>query len=46
MERVCEKRKEENLHGLAIQWGSIGDVGVVAGKNFLKQNLILYCYQQ
>ncbi|XP_077275953.1 fatty acid synthase-like [Temnothorax americanus] len=30
MERVCEKRAEEGLPGLAIQWGSVGDVGIVA----------------
>ncbi|CAG7826745.1 unnamed protein product, partial [Allacma fusca] len=29
MERVCEERHKEGLHGLAIQWGGIGDVGVV-----------------
>ncbi|WAR25074.1 LOW QUALITY PROTEIN: FAS-like protein, partial [Mya arenaria] len=29
MERVCEKRKEDGFHGLAIQCGAIGDVGVV-----------------
>ncbi|EFN69129.1 Fatty acid synthase [Camponotus floridanus] len=30
MERICEKRMSEGLHGLAIQWGAIGDVGLVA----------------
>ncbi|XP_055874982.1 fatty acid synthase-like [Biomphalaria glabrata] len=30
MERVCEKRKAEGFPGLAIQWGAIGDVGVIA----------------
>ncbi|GFR18245.1 fatty acid synthase [Trichonephila clavata] len=29
MERVCEERKRDGLHGLAIQWGIIGEVGVV-----------------
>ena len=29
MERICEQRKKDNLAGLAIQWGAIGDVGVV-----------------
>ncbi|KAM4525063.1 fatty acid synthase isoform 2-T2 [Odontesthes bonariensis] len=29
MERVCEKRCYDNLPGLAVQWGAIGDVGVV-----------------
>lgn len=30
MERVCEKRAQEGLPGLAIQWGAIGEVGLVA----------------
>lgn len=30
MERICEERRAAGLHGLAIQWGAIGDVGVVA----------------
>ncbi|KMQ83915.1 fatty acid synthase [Lasius niger] len=30
MERICERRMNEGLHGLAIQWGAIGDVGLVA----------------
>ncbi|EFN81866.1 Fatty acid synthase [Harpegnathos saltator] len=30
MERICERRTQEGLHGLAIQWGAIGDVGIVA----------------
>ena len=29
-ERVCELRRNDGLHGLAIQWGAIGDVGVVS----------------
>ncbi|XP_043200491.1 fatty acid synthase-like [Amphibalanus amphitrite] len=29
MERVVEKRNADGLHGLAVQWGAIGDVGVV-----------------
>ena len=27
-ERICEKRRKEGLHGLAIQYGPVGDVGV------------------
>jgi len=30
MERVCEKRAKDGLPGLAIQWGTIDDVGFVA----------------
>lgn len=29
MERVCEKRCHDGLPALAVQWGAIGDVGVV-----------------
>jgi len=29
MERICEMRQKDGLPGLAIQWGAIGDVGVV-----------------
>ncbi|KAM6951887.1 fatty acid synthase [Aplochiton taeniatus] len=29
MERVCEQRRAHGLPGLAVQWGAIGDVGVV-----------------
>jgi len=30
MERICEKRVAEGLPGLAVQWGAIGEVGLVA----------------
>ncbi|KAF5278088.1 hypothetical protein FQR65_LT03604 [Abscondita terminalis] len=29
MERICEARQSASLPGLAIQWGAIGDVGLV-----------------
>ncbi|KAM4824750.1 fatty acid synthase [Urocitellus parryii] len=29
MERICEQRRHEGLPGLAVQWGAIGDVGIV-----------------
>jgi fatty acid synthase len=29
-ERICEMRRRDGFHGLAIQWGPIGDVGVMA----------------
>ncbi|KAK8766016.1 hypothetical protein V5799_007197, partial [Amblyomma americanum] len=29
MERICERRSADGLPGLAIQWGVIGDVGVL-----------------
>ncbi|XP_031331261.1 fatty acid synthase-like isoform X1 [Photinus pyralis] len=30
MERICERRKRDGYPGLAIQWGAIGEVGLVA----------------
>lgn len=30
MERICEKRMKDGLHGLAIQWSAIDDVGIAA----------------
>lgn len=32
MERIVEQRQSNGLPGLAIQWGAIGDVGLVLGK--------------
>jgi len=29
MERICEERKRDGLSGLAIQFGAIGDVGII-----------------
>ena len=29
MERICQRRKLQGKHALAIQWGAIGDVGLV-----------------
>ncbi len=29
MERLCEQRQKDNLHALAIQWGPVGDVGIL-----------------
>ncbi|KAM6164687.1 fatty acid synthase [Rhynchocyon petersi] len=29
MERICEQRRHDGLPGLAVQWGAIGDVGIV-----------------
>jgi fatty acid synthase len=36
-ERICEMRRRDGFHGLAIQWGPIGDVGLLSDKeNFDK----------
>ena len=32
-ERICEARRKDGLHGLAIQWGPIGDAGVIANED-------------
>ncbi|XP_063539374.1 fatty acid synthase-like [Cydia strobilella] len=29
MERLCEQRRADGLPGLAVQWGAVGDVGVM-----------------
>ena len=34
MERICENRRKDGLHGLAIEWGAIGDVGALVDINF------------
>lgn len=33
MERICEQRRHDGLPALAIQWGAIGQVGLVAEMN-------------
>jgi len=30
MERICEERRAEGLPALAVQWGAIADVGLLA----------------
>lgn len=30
LERLCEKRREDGLPSLTVQFGPVGDVGVVA----------------
>lgn len=37
MERICEARRSAGLPGLAIQWGAIGDTGIILGTSFLYQ---------
>jgi len=32
MERICEARVRDGLPGLAVQWGPMGDVGLLAEK--------------
>jgi fatty acid synthase len=40
MERVCESRRDNGYHGLAIQWGAIGDVGYVID-NFQENDVVI-----
>ncbi|XP_054154157.1 fatty acid synthase-like [Oppia nitens] len=39
MERLCEQRTNDGLPGLAVQWGAIDDVGVVADMSTTKEQL-------
>ncbi|CAG2176900.1 unnamed protein product [Oppiella nova] len=49
-ERICEERRRDGLHGLAVQYGPIGDVGVftdadqlIQMTNFQKQRIHSCC---
>ncbi|XP_053215024.1 fatty acid synthase-like [Panonychus citri] len=33
MENICRKRRLDGLHGLAIRWGAVGDVGIFSEMN-------------
>jgi fatty acid synthase len=39
MELICEARVQDRLPGLAVQWGAVGDVGVVAEMYKKRQNV-------
>ncbi|KOC65238.1 Fatty acid synthase [Habropoda laboriosa] len=41
LERICERRVEEGLPGMAIQWGAVGDVGLAAEMLENKQQLVI-----
>ncbi|OAD57941.1 Fatty acid synthase [Eufriesea mexicana] len=41
LERICEKRVEEGLPAMAIQWGAVGDVGLAAEMLENKQQLVI-----
>lgn len=41
MERICEKRVQDGLPGMAIQWGAVGDVGLVADMQEDNKELII-----
>ena len=41
MERICERRASEGLPALAIEWGAIGDVGLVADMQEDNKELVI-----
>ncbi|CAG2054468.1 unnamed protein product [Timema podura] len=41
MERICEARRNEGLPGLAVQWGAIGEVGLVAEMQEEQHELVI-----
>ncbi|KAJ3652398.1 hypothetical protein Zmor_018367 [Zophobas morio] len=41
MERICENRKRDGLPAVAIQWGAIGDVGLVAKMQKENKELVI-----
>ncbi|XP_014484098.1 PREDICTED: fatty acid synthase-like, partial [Dinoponera quadriceps] len=41
MERICERRVQDGLPGMAIQWGAVGDVGLVADMQENNKELII-----
>lgn len=41
MERICEKRAAEGLPALAVQWGAVGDVGLVADMQEDNKELVI-----
>ncbi|KAH7944594.1 hypothetical protein HPB52_021512 [Rhipicephalus sanguineus] len=40
MERICDRRVADGLPGLAIQWGTVGDVGLI-GESMGQQTFLL-----
>lgn len=41
MERICERRKTDNLPALAVQWGQVDDVGLLSYATSENENLIV-----
>nr|XP_033197779.1 fatty acid synthase-like [Bombus vancouverensis nearcticus] len=41
LERICERRVEQGLPGMAIQWGAVGDVGIAAEMLENKHQLVI-----
>lgn len=41
MERICENRAADGLPGLAVEWGAVGDVGLVAEMEEDQKELVI-----
>jgi fatty acid synthase len=41
MERICEARIRDGLPGLAVQWGMVGDVGLVAEMQVEHRDIVI-----
>ncbi|XP_076226839.1 fatty acid synthase [Nomia melanderi] len=41
MERICERRVQEGLPGMAIEWGAVGEVGLAAKMLEEKKQLVV-----
>ena len=41
MERICERRVNEGLPGLAVQWGAVGDVGILVESLDENKNVVV-----
>jgi len=41
MERVCERRRRDGLPALAVQWGPVGEVGVLADKQEYHLDMVI-----
>ncbi|XP_014204160.1 fatty acid synthase-like [Copidosoma floridanum] len=41
MERICERRASEGYPALAVQWGAVGDVGLVAEMQMDHKELVI-----
>ncbi|XP_053205836.1 fatty acid synthase-like [Panonychus citri] len=42
MENICRKRRLDGLHGLAIRWGAVGDVGTIVEKKVRSNAIVKY----
>ena len=45
MERICESRVQDGLPGMAIQWGAVGDVGLIQVGNQSRSKQLRSCIE-